>query len=439
MRISRVTNDVILLLLLSFLNFIYIFLYFIEQTQAKFYFYNLTIALLFINILFLYFLWAKAEPLSPKALAILSVFIFILMRPVLSVFSDFEVITIGLKNTDANIIATTLIVLVLFNLIVLSTIASTKKIECYYRLIPEINIKNEFLEIIFLLFAISFSLYFLFMSYQGMLKLVSGVDYLKFVEDKSYAHLKYFFYAKFCFLFSYLFSNNRIGILFTTACCFIVSIGFILIGLRGYTIAYLFLFLCVFNLKYKINMIALIVIALGMLLVSSLVLNFRMGYSINESYFDMIFAPFHRQGATFEVVFGAVNFRADLINCISYVDYFLKSDFGSCVDQTRGVYFAEGGGFGSSYFAEVYYLGVLPALFISIVFGLGVSFLNSAYKRLSSNLETDKLSGVITFLLIPNLVYFARSSGLDYVLKSVEVFIFVLLISIAIRLLPKNA
>ncbi len=381
---------------------------------------------------------AKGDYLSPNSLFIISVVIFILVRPILSAVGDFEVITIGEGISAANIIKTVIYVILVVNLIALTTIICNKKIDRYYNSIPKINTFNKCIEVVFFVMALLFSIYFIVMSYKGMMRLVNGMNYFQFAEFGAYNHLKYFFYAKFCFLISYLFSKNRIGLVFITACCFIASIGFIIIGLRGYTIAYLFLFLTTLNLKFKIKILPLILIAGFILIVSSMVLNFRLGFNLTTSYIDMLLAPFHQQGASFEVVFGAVNFREELISCISFTDYFLKQDFGSCVDKVRGVDFAEGGGFASSYFAEVYYLGILPAIFISVAFGLALSFLNSAYLRLKNNLYSDKLSGVIVFFIIPNLVYFARSSAFDFVIKTAQVIILLMVILFIKWLVSKN-
>jgi hypothetical protein len=211
-----------------------------------------------------------------------------------------------------------------------------------------------------------------------------------------------------------------------------------MIGLRGYTIAYLFLFLSVLNLKYKIAILPLFLIAIVLLFTSSLVLNFRLGFSVTESFVDMIFMPFYQQGATFEVVFGAVNFKNEITSCLSIYDYFFSNQsFGNCVDKSRGVFFTEGGGFASSYFAELFFLGGFFTVFTSILFGIVLSILCSAYDRLSAGLYSDKASATIVFFLIPNLVYFARSSAFDFISKIVEI-IFLLLCLVFIDLIGKK-
>ncbi|MDE1357271.1 O-antigen polysaccharide polymerase Wzy [Vibrio aestuarianus] len=419
-------------------SFIYIAIYLVSEFIFHIDMYLLLIFFVVSNLSILFVSMTKRDYLSPNALFIVSVLIFILIRPILSGIGDFEVISIGLKINVLNITKAVVFTMVTVNVIAMTALLSSSRIERYYNFIPKINIFNNYIEVLFFSFAILFSLYFLYMSYLGMLKLASGMDYFKFTVSGAYDHLQYFFISKLCYLISYLFSKRKIGIVMIASCCFFTSIGFIIIGLRGYTVAYLFLFLSIINLRYKLKIFPLIIVAAALLMISSVVLNFRLGYNVTSSYIDMLVSPFHQQGASFEVVFGAVNFRDELITCISFIDYFLKEDFGSCVDKVRGVYFSEGGGFASSYFAEVYYLGILPAIFISIVFGISLSFLSSAYVRLRENIYSDKLSGVIVFLLVPNLVYFARSSAFDFVIKMVQVLILVLLILLFKRLMPKN-
>ncbi len=439
MKALTLSNKSLFLFSLFIFNFTYLLLYFIGELIVFHDIFIFVIILLVSNLILLFLYMAEGDYLSPKSLFLISSVIFILARPMLSVVGDFEIITIGKDINIMTITKAIIFVIVIVNFIAFSTVFSTLKVELYYRFIPKINIFNKYIEIVFFLLAVVFSLYFLSISYKQMLKLANGMNYFQFTESSaSYNHLKFFFYAKFCFLLSYLFSQRRVGIIFVTACCFIASIGFIIIGLRGYTIAYLFLFLAVLNLKYKIKMFPLGLIASCVLMVSSVVLNFRLGFDVSTSYVDMLLSPFHQQGASFEVVFGVVNFKDELINCISFMDYLLKADFGTCVDQVRGVNFAEGGGFASSYFAEVYYLGVLSTFLISFIFGIALSFLSSAYTRLRANLTSDKLSGVIIFFIVPNLVYFARSSAFDFVLKVIQVLILVLVILFFKRLLSKN-
>lgn len=381
---------------------------------------------------------SNGDLLSPFSLFLLSIIIFILMRPILSLFDDSKIIEIGMGVDELNIAKAIVFVVVVVNFISLTFYISAQKISRVYDYIPIVNVYNKFLGSIFFVFALIFSSYFFYMSYKGMLKLASGVDYFQFASGEEYGHLKYFFYSKFCFLVSYFFSKKRISIVFVSFCCFFFSIGFIIIGLRGYTIAYLFLFLSIINLKYRVNFFVLFFLAILILIISSIVLNFRLGFDVSTSYFEMFLNPFHQQGASFEVVFGAVNFKDELLGCIDYMGYFLKEDFGSCVDTVRGVYFQEGGGFGSSYFAELYYFGFLFSLVNSIVFGVGVSFLVAAYSRLKRNLYSDKFSGVVVFLIVPNLVYFARSSAFDFVTKIFEVVVLILFLLLFKKMVSKN-
>mgnify|MGYP000258702883 CR=1 FL=1 len=137
-------------------------------------------------------------------------------------------------------------------------------------------------------------------------------------------------------------------------------------------------------------------------------------------------------------VFGAVNFRDGVLSCIDFLDYFLGAEFGVCVDRARGVFFEEGGGFGSSLFAEIYYLGVWGVLLISISFGFSLSLLQSAYLNLRCSKLKDINAGILVFFLTPNLVYFARSSALDFIGKFVEVLMMMMILLIIKRVMIKR-
>jgi hypothetical protein len=92
--------------------------------------------------------------------------------------------------------------------------------------------------------------------------------------------------------------------------------------------------------------------------------------------------------------------------------------FGDCVDSARGVPFINGG-FASSFFAEGYYLGLMSLISLSLVVGLMLKFINSL-SNLRNNPELGQASfpaGLVLFIVIPNLIYFGRSSAFDFVTK----------------------
>lgn len=113
------------------------------------------------------------------------------------------------------------------------------------------------------------------------------------------------------------------------ALLFIGSIGFIMIGLRGYTIAYFSSFYISLLKKRKVNFLWLTFIALLLLYISAFVLEYRLGFSVFNNNFEMLYMPIYQQGASFEVVFGAVNFLDKLNQCISFESFISGADFGA--------------------------------------------------------------------------------------------------------------
>ena len=205
---------------------------------------------------------------------------------------------------------------------------------------------------------------------------------------------------------------------------FVGSIGFIMIGLRGYTIAYFFLFLYFFTEKKKVNFLWLTIIAVLILYISAFVLEYRLGFSVFNNKFEMLYMPIYQQGASFEVVFGAVNFFEQLKQCISFESFVSGADFGACVDKVRGVPFDDGG-FASSFFAEAYYFGLAVYVLLFAFMGIAVRYLDYLSFNRKSHVNRVMLAeggnnakiGFLLFCLIPNLVYFARSGVVDFPLK----------------------
>lgn len=364
--------------------------------------------------------------LSPGRMYALSVVAFILARPLILLFEQIDLVQVGNGVTVENISKTLAIIALsiwmsaigfsvgTFNGLLL--LNATQKLR--------FALPSYTKHIAFSVF-ITFGLYFLYSSWVASLTLQT-LDYFSAVEDPSYfTHVKYFFIAK-LFAIAWLASipsRNNFKV-----CAFLLlffSSGFLLIGLRGYFIAYLFLYLYFFNETRAIKLWMSIVGSLCLLFGASFILEYRLGYDLFDSPLEMVTVPFYQQGATFEVVFGSVSFPEKITECISYVDYFMKlRPFGDCVDSARGVPFVQGG-FASSFFAEAYYFGIVPLLVISVLFGVAVKFADtlSSLRTGIKSLQPSFGAGFILFLIIPNLVYFARSSAFDFLFKVLEVVI----------------
>jgi hypothetical protein len=280
--------------------------------------------------------------------------------------------------------------------------------------------------ILFSLFIV-FGVYFLYASIRASEKLIQA-DYFAVLEDPSFhEHIKYFFWAKFACLLYLSLSPKQDNFLKMSFLLLVFSVGFLLIGLRGYFISYLFLYLYFYNERNSLGLIRTIFGALLILFGASYVLEYRLGFSIFENYTDMLTKPLYQQGATFEVVFGAVNFHHDISQCISIVEFFIgPQTFGGCVDSTRGIQWKQGG-FASSFIAEAYFFGPILFAVLSLFLGAGVKLCDEL-SAIRTNQSFKSISypkafgcGFILFLVIPNLVYFGRSSVFDFLIKLITI------------------
>ena len=387
-----------------------------------------------------YSYYKKSERLiNPTTCFCLSVFVFLISRPFLSLLMGDEVVTIGLGISDENIIITTLFIMWSFYLINIFYCLFDRPAKFILNSIPEVNIKSNVWSNIFLLFSLLLCFLFLKYSYVNYNVLSNNNNYFSFISSLDFSYFKYFFMSKYFLILYIIFSNSNKSLLVSTSILFFSSLGFMAIGLRGYTIAYLFLFALAYDEKYKIKLIPLIALSLALIILSASVLSFRLGFDVfeNDSYFSIILKTIAQQGATFEVVFGAVNFLDEINNCISYYDYFIQGiPFGDCVDVSRGVYFSEGG-FASSFFAELIFFWPILILVIPL-FSFCLKFLSLSYDQFMSYGEEKKSSILFVFFLLPNLVYFARSSVFDFIEKTIVSMVFVLFVSLVLKIIRKK-
>ena len=175
-------------------------------------------------------------------------------------------------------------------------------------------------------------------------------------------------------------------------------------GLRGYTIAYGFLLLFFLDIRYRLKIKWLLLVAILVTTISSLILNYRIGIEVNSGLLGIIFNPLLQQGASFETVYGALKYNEKILSCISYYDYFFK----------------EGGSFASSFYSELIYLGWIIGSVALLLFAFSLAFVQSCYEKIIKNSMNNKLAytyRLIIFLALPNLIYFARSSLFDFITK----------------------
>lgn len=395
--------------------------------------------LIFVYILLITFLLIlfglKQGKFSPSFLFILSIFIFIWARPFLSLFSDIELVEAGNFVHEDNLINTIAYIGLVVSLIILSYYISlnfVKKICYFYENNSryEIMILNQYFKYLFYI-SILLGMFFLYLSYEKM-SLLGTLSYFEVTsENNFYTHLFYFFLAKQLMIIYLLFNSDKNkDFILISFLLFVFSIGFILIGLRGYTIAYMFSFLFFINLKYRINFLFFFLIAIILIYIAAIVIEFRLGFQIYDSFWDIIKMTFFSQGASFEVVYGSVTYQEELKECISYTDYFKGKPLGDCIDQVRGVNFAEGGGFASAFFAEILYFTYFGVLIFSFCIGFIIALLDQLFIKLKRTNNNEKVYYIylLFFLILPNLVYLGRSSAFDLIFKFIVSSIIILIV-----------
>ncbi|MCR8913715.1 O-antigen polysaccharide polymerase Wzy [Marinobacter panjinensis] len=371
------------------------------------------------------------RPLSPVIFFLLSVFIFIVARPFIYPFFEFEMVEAGHSGSLSDHVYALYVFLAYFSLMsmffVLLSSPSFYSLHHILLVDRSCSFHNIWISSLCLGLSLLFFGYFLFVSIRSY-DIISNGNYLEIAGSSSIlGHIKYFFYGKW-FSILYIFSSrHKKRFFWASLILFVASFGFLFVGLRGYFVAYFFLFLYFYNVWYSLSLKSLLVLAISLVFLSSKVIEYRLGYDLYDSLSDVVIRTFHQQGATFEVLYGVVQFPDKVSACVEQYGYLSQdTDFGRCVDRSRGVLW-EYGGFATSFFAELHYFNYFIALFLTFVFVYFVKvidFISYYYSEYGFNLGSV-ISGFLLFSVIPNLVYFARSDAIDFILK----FSFSLLVS----------
>lgn len=383
-------------------------------------FYSIITVALIIGVLPFIYLDQNNSQFAPSRLFAFSFIIFILSRPIIDLFFEVELVQVGYEISDENIFKTLLIVSIFLSIAGISFILSSnlreiKILSSHFDFKPILRI-SYIKPLKFLLFSCFLSLGCLFLYKSvGAARLLSTVDYFTALRDPDFHnHLILFFMAKQIGLLWVIAEGSSAAAKKYVNLLLIFSIGFLLIGLRGYFMMYFFLFLYLQYERKKLKFAYLFALAVIILYLSSLILEYRLGFEVYSNFLSMIILPFYQQGATFEVVFGSVIFSERLHDCIPLKEYFFgQENFGKCVDDARGVPFVDGG-FASSFVAEAYYLGFFSLLIFGVIIGALLSFINQL-SVISLDSKDDFISKIILISILPNIVFIARSEPFDLI------------------------
>ena len=442
-RKSLIKNKIglICVISLAFFSFLGLFFNQVSLSENYAYIYLCIILLAYVCSLFVIFDILERNFLDPMFLFCFSTTIFVLSRPILYIVLDKKPIEatgytiLGLLNATSAVILIYSIVFVF-----IFSFSCSKKITNLFNYNIKLNGFN-IVSVCFFIFAAFCSVKFLYESYSAAQK-IGAASYFDLASNGDfYHHIIYFSILKMVAIFAALILGTKKCYTYTSFFIFISSIGFILIGLRGYPVSFLFSFLVILSLSRKIPISSLVIIGLLTILMAGMVLEYRIGYQIFDSKLELVFMPIFQQGATFEAVYGAVNNIDALRECVSFFDfYFSGVNFGSCIDSARGVYFSEGGGFASSFFAEVWYLGWIGVVTYSLGLAIALSLVSKVYKSiLNKDQEFSERFGIFLLITsIPNIVYIGRSSSYDAILKVFLVVIILVILSLFIKKLSRS-
>lgn len=382
---------------------------------------------LVISSLLFFMIFRKKNYLKPSSLFAISILIFIWDRVLISVFFPRQIVLAGTNINNYNLFYTIIVIGVGISCSIITMYLIENEWKQFQFLYSKQNTSfPKWLNSVIVIICVFFGIIFLKDSY-SKIELIKSLGYLEIVGTDLLSNgIKYFRYVKIIILLWIFFGKDKNRFLYASIILLVSGIGFLMIGLRGYAISYFFLFLYFYNLNQNIKFWKLFLTAFGLLFVANKILEFRMGYNVTEGFFNVFLDTLSQQGASVEVVFGSVAFRKELLRELPIVEYLSGVDFGVFVDRVRNVGF-EKGGFATSFYAEAYYLGIIPYIILSCLLGLIINILDNIEERVKKNSE-NQYAKILLFLIIPNLVYFARSEVFNLTNKIlVSLFIIIIL------------
>ncbi|CRM17752.1 hypothetical protein [Pseudomonas sp. 24 R 17] len=370
--------------------------------------------------------------LSIPSLVSISIFFFMWARPFLTLFFDKDVVEAGIVLGESSVSKSIVILALGFIFIAfgyLVTQGVSLKLARGLVKIPVLAMPRLVNGVV-IFFALCSGTYFLAKSFILAQKYMVG-DYFAALENPEFhAHIFTFFIAKNLLLLWGVFGRDSNRLLIISFVWVFFALGFLMIGLRGYFFAYLFLFVFVYGLERQINYFFLMALGIGSLIFANMLLEYRLGFEVASGVMAKISQTLHGQGASFEVLYGAVNFDSAVTHCLKSTD----QSFGICVDQARSINFASGG-FSTSFFAEAYYQGWLFYLLWCLLLGCLVRTLDWVVAIYKENRTAPGNHGGVIFLVLsvlPNLVYFSRSNMHEFLLKFLQVSIALVIIGVVL-------
>ena len=386
------------------------------------------------TILIVTVLQEKPNYIRPNSYLILSFFVFVWMRYILNVLYDMDIISIGGGINFVNTSIVSIYLGISINMMCITSIIVEGMLKRYKMVVFESDdriVVPSIAEKAMVIIAIAFFLLFIIDSIQKVY-IVKSADYLTVSENVLLQGYRYFSFGKYFLILWMLFGKDSNRFFKACTILMIASVGYLLRGSRGYAIMYIFMWLLFFSFRHRIRLVPLMLLGIALVYLANFILSYRLGWTVASGFKNIIISTLNSQGASVEPVFGSVIFRKQILEQFSIYELFTRNDFGIIVDRVRGTGF-ELGGFGSSFFAEAYFLGFPLNILMIVVAGLCVGILEYAYNTVVYNKEKSEYSQIILYMTIPNLIYLGRSSVKDFVFKTIATLIIVLSVQIISR------
>ncbi|WP_330214213.1 hypothetical protein [Pseudomonas sp. AM8] len=370
------------------------------------------------------------SPLNIPSLVSISVFFFMWARPFLTIFFDKAVVEAGIVLSENSVRQSVVTLALGFIFIVFGYLLSGRlSFALAGRLVTLSTFTlSRFANGVIIFLALFSGSFFLIKSFFVAREYIGG-DYFEALEDPEFhAHIFTFFIAKSLLLLWALFGKYSNRLMVISLIWLFFSVGFLMIGLRGYFFIYLFLFVFVYGVEKRISYVFLVLLGVGSLFFANVLLEYRLGFQVSSGVLEKISQTLHGQGASFEVLYGAVNFSNELDECLNST----AEEFGICVDQVRHINFVSGG-FSTSFFAEAFYQGWIFYIFWCLVFGFFVRVLDSVVFLYKEGRFSGRNQAFIIFMIlsvVPTLVYFSRSSMYGVLMKFIQVGVVVLVLAV---------
>lgn len=366
---------------------------------------------------------------SPLSYFILSFFVFVWMRYLLHIFFSMSVISVGMGITDANLHLVAAYLGISANVIVIVSNLAT----CYFSEKPRMIFKQEYRIVVpkliqYLILLCSLLAFgFFILDSVRKISIIRSSNYLMISETILLQGYRYFSIGKHLLLLWLIFGNYKNRFFIASSLLVVSSVGYLMRGARGYAIMYIFLWLLFFSLKRKIKLLPLVALGVALIVMANFILSYRLKGSVASGFGSILLSTLHSQGASVESVFGSVVFHDTIAKEFSFLELFTRNDYGIVVDRVRGTGF-ERGGFGSSFFGEIYLGGIALSFCFLTIAGICIGFLESAYNYIVKSKKASFYANLLLFMTVPNLVYLGRSSIKDFVMKCISTTVILLLL-----------